>query len=193
VIRQRRARERLVSIENIETMSGGDQGELAAGQSEALERLSTLIRRLKPLDRQIIISYLEGMDASSVSEITGLSPANVAMKIHRIKNVLRRWFGQGGFMPSEFPVHDPQNIWQSQNTEPFKMPAAELRLKVQQHQKKAWLKAHLSIIIGLVLFVFFAWTFAKGGDVVPRMGLGLLSLWCLYSHIRRTGGFGRGG
>jgi RNA polymerase sigma-70 factor (ECF subfamily) len=77
-------------------MPGSDEGELAASQAEALERLSTLIQRLKPLDRQIIISYLEGMDASSVSEITGLSPANVAMKVHRIKNVLRRWFGERG-------------------------------------------------------------------------------------------------
>jgi RNA polymerase sigma-70 factor (ECF subfamily) len=96
VIRQRRIRNRLVSIENIETMPGSDQGELAASQTEALERVSKLIQRLKPLDRQIIVSYLEGMDASSIGEITGLSPANIAMKVHRIKNVLRRWFGEGG-------------------------------------------------------------------------------------------------
>ena len=96
VIRQSRIRSRLVSIEHIETMPGSDQGELAASQTEALERLSMLIQRLKPLDRQIIVSYLEGMDASSIGEITGLSPANIAMKVHRIKNVLRRWFGEGG-------------------------------------------------------------------------------------------------
>ncbi len=96
VIRQKRVRDKLVSIENIERLPGSDQNEFAASHSEALDRLSTLIQRLKPLDRQIIVSYLEGMDASSVSEITGLSPANVAMKVHRIKNVLRRWFGEGG-------------------------------------------------------------------------------------------------
>ena len=95
VIRQRRIRNRLVSIENIETTPGSDQGELAASQTEALERVSMLIQRLKPLDRQIIVSYLEGMDASSTSEITGLSPANIAMKVHRIKNILRRWFEEG--------------------------------------------------------------------------------------------------
>ena len=97
VIRQRRIRDRLVSIENIEAMPGNDQVELAASQSEAFERLSMLIQRLKPLDRQIIVSYLEGMDASSTSEITGLSPANIAMKVHRIKNILRRWFEQATF------------------------------------------------------------------------------------------------
>lgn len=96
VIRQSRIRNRLVSVEDIEAMPGSDRGELAASQAEALDRLSVLIQRLKPLDRQIIICYLEGMDASSTGEITGLSPANIAVKIHRIKNILRRWFGEGG-------------------------------------------------------------------------------------------------
>ena len=53
-------------------------------------------RLLKPLDRQVIISYLEGIEAASISEITGLSPENVAMRIHRIKNVLAKWFREGG-------------------------------------------------------------------------------------------------
>jgi RNA polymerase sigma-70 factor (ECF subfamily) len=61
-----------------------------------LERLSMLIRRLKPLDRQVIISYLEDMDAAAMGEITGLSPGNVAMRIHRIKNILSKWFHEGG-------------------------------------------------------------------------------------------------
>jgi RNA polymerase sigma-70 factor, ECF subfamily len=95
VIRQSRVRNKLVSIENIESMPGSDH-ELAASQTQALERLSALIQRLKPLDRQIIVSYLEGMDASSIGEITGLSPANIAMKVHRIKNILKRWFAEGG-------------------------------------------------------------------------------------------------
>ncbi len=55
-----------------------------------------LIRQLKPLDRQVIISYLEDMDAASIAEITGLSPANVAMRIHRIKHILARRFREGG-------------------------------------------------------------------------------------------------
>ena len=96
VIRQRRIRDSLVSIEDIESMPDNDQGELAASQAEALARLSMLIQRLKPLDRQIIVCYLEGMEANSIGEITGLSPANVAMKVHRIKNILKRWFDEGG-------------------------------------------------------------------------------------------------
>lgn len=96
VIRQSRIRKALVSVEDIEIASGSEQGERAADQAQALERLSMLIQRLKPLDRQIIVSYLEGMDASSIAEITGLSPANIATKVHRIKNILKRRFGAGG-------------------------------------------------------------------------------------------------
>jgi RNA polymerase sigma-70 factor, ECF subfamily len=96
VIRQRRIRESLASIEEIEGMPSLDQSEMLASQNQAIERLSILIQRLKPLDRQIIISYLEGMDAVATGEITGLSSANVAMKVHRIKNILKRWFVEGG-------------------------------------------------------------------------------------------------
>ncbi len=97
VIRQRRIREKLVDIEEIEEMPAENRGEHRVNQAQALKRLSMLIQRLKPLDRQIIVSYLEGMSANEVSEITGLSPANIAMKVHRIKNILKRWFGEGGF------------------------------------------------------------------------------------------------
>jgi len=97
VIRQRRIRKTLVSIEEIESMPSDDRSELIAHQNNALDRLALLIQRLKPVDRQIIISYLEGMDAASSAEITGLSAANVAMKVHRIKSVLKRWFHEGEF------------------------------------------------------------------------------------------------
>jgi RNA polymerase sigma-70 factor (ECF subfamily) len=61
-----------------------------------LERLLTLIRRLEPLDRRVILSYLEGMDAASIGEDTGISARNVATKIHRIKNILAHRFHEGG-------------------------------------------------------------------------------------------------
>jgi RNA polymerase sigma-70 factor (ECF subfamily) len=97
VVRQRRIRKTLVSIEEIENTPSNDLSELVARQNQALERLSLLIQKLKPLDRQIIVSYLEGLDAASTAEITGLSAPNVAMKVHRIKNILKRWFHQGEF------------------------------------------------------------------------------------------------
>jgi len=61
----------------------------------ALDRLTQLIQRLKPLDRQVILAWLEGLDAGAIGELTGLSSSNVATKIHRIKTLLTRQFHEG--------------------------------------------------------------------------------------------------
>ena len=53
-----------------------------------LERVMALIHSLDALDREIMLLYLEDLDAASISEITGLSARNVATKVHRIKSLL---------------------------------------------------------------------------------------------------------
>lgn len=85
-----------VGIEELENLAGRAEGEEATEQHDALIRIYELIHSLKPLDRQVMLAYLEGMDAASTSEITGLSARNVATKIHRIKQVLKSRF-QAGF------------------------------------------------------------------------------------------------
>lgn len=97
VISERRRNARLIRLEEIEgnndsgalrvrPASGGQAGDI--DRERALQDVQQLILKLRPLDRQIIISYLEGMDAASVAEITGLTTANIGMKIHRIKKIL---------------------------------------------------------------------------------------------------------
>jgi RNA polymerase sigma-70 factor (ECF subfamily) len=89
---ERRARPALlVSLEELnETPVAPD-----AERRLALDQLTQLIQRLKPLDREVILGYLEGMDAAAIGELTGLSARNVATKIHRIKNLLARSFQSG--------------------------------------------------------------------------------------------------
>jgi len=95
VMRQRRHNSRtLVGLEELENMPD-QQSAPDVDRREAVERLTALIRQLTPLDRQVILSYLEGMDAVSIAEITGLSPGNVGTKIHRIKAILARRFQEG--------------------------------------------------------------------------------------------------
>ena len=76
------------SFEEIERTLEGAEQPRDIDRERALRELQQVILRLRPLDRQIIISYLEGMDAASIADITGLTPANIAMKIHRIKKIL---------------------------------------------------------------------------------------------------------
>ena len=94
VMRQRRVKSYLLlSLEELDRVAAPPAPEL--DRREALSRLLALVQGLKPLDRQVILSYLEGMDAAAIGEITGLAPGNVATKIHRIKNILTRAFHQG--------------------------------------------------------------------------------------------------
>jgi len=58
--------------------------------------LMSLIQKLRPLDKQVMLLYLEGLEGEAIAEITGASPGSVATKIHRIKAVLARQFHQGG-------------------------------------------------------------------------------------------------
>jgi RNA polymerase sigma-70 factor (ECF subfamily) len=96
VIRDRRAHSRVfVGLEALDTVAGADAAEGAANRRHALERLLQLILRLKPLDRQVMLLYLEDVDAASIGEITGLSERNVATKVHRIKQLLARQFREG--------------------------------------------------------------------------------------------------
>jgi RNA polymerase sigma-70 factor (ECF subfamily) len=82
----------LVSLEELEDLADESDAERSLDESAVLARLAALIQRLKPLDRDVMVLYLEGTSASAIGEVTGLSPANVAQKIHRTKKVLQRHF-----------------------------------------------------------------------------------------------------
>lgn len=90
IMRRRRASAPLVDLDALEKEPGFVDGEAQATERYFVSRLLDRIRKLKPLDRQIILLYLEGEQAASIAEITGLSPTNVATKIHRIKRYLNR-------------------------------------------------------------------------------------------------------
>ncbi|MEQ9814340.1 MAG: sigma-70 family RNA polymerase sigma factor [Azospirillaceae bacterium] len=58
-----------------------------------LEAVTDLVRRLRPLDRQVMLLYLEGEDARTTAEVSGLTPGAVATRVHRFKALLARHFG----------------------------------------------------------------------------------------------------
>jgi RNA polymerase sigma-70 factor (ECF subfamily) len=94
VVRSRRLSSRLTDLENLQAeMPGIDEAQVDRQFSTA--RIFDLIRRLKPMDRQIIMLYLEGEEAGPIAKVTGLSPVNVATKIHRIKKTLKQDYVEG--------------------------------------------------------------------------------------------------
>ncbi len=70
--------------------------EAEAGDRQAVARLTALVQTLAPGDRQIVLLYLEGLEAAAIGEVCGLTPGAVATKLHRLKAVLANRFNTGG-------------------------------------------------------------------------------------------------
>jgi RNA polymerase sigma-70 factor (ECF subfamily) len=87
---------RLVSLDEIDDPAEENDFERGADRRISMERLLGLIRTLKPLDRQVVLLYLEGLDAASIGEVIGSSPGSVATKVHRLKKLLTRRFQDRG-------------------------------------------------------------------------------------------------
>jgi len=95
VVRSRRLSSGLVNLETLETETSTANASAQVDRQFSVAILMDLIRRLKPLDRQVILLYLEGEAAATIAEVTGLSAGNVATRIHRIKNVLKQKYLKG--------------------------------------------------------------------------------------------------
>jgi len=97
VVRQQRSNLRnLATLEEVE--SAPDPGDHKRGTEDRLilDQLYGFIHELKPLDRQLMLLYLEDTDMQSIAEITGLTSGAVRTQIHRIKKILTRRFHGGG-------------------------------------------------------------------------------------------------
>ena len=75
-------------LEEAESVLATDAGIDRTERRMELDRVMGLIHRLAPLDRQVMLLYLEDLDAATIGEATGLSARNVATKVHRIKALL---------------------------------------------------------------------------------------------------------
>jgi len=98
VAKERRTHQGAVALDVIADLP--DVADIGAQleQSDAIERLNAIIRRLGMPDRQIITLYLEGLDAAAIAEVVGLSPGAVATRVSRVKSHLARL------------VQEPENV-----------------------------------------------------------------------------------
>lgn len=92
VDRERRTRAPLVTLDEIEHLPDAQNVSAEVEESQAVAQLNAIIRTLGPPDRQIITLYLEGLDAASIAEVTGLSAGAVATRVSRLKAHLARLF-----------------------------------------------------------------------------------------------------
>ena len=91
VLRHRRSRAAdAVGLDEIDDVADDSKPDETADRNIMVEHLRNLIARLGPPDQQLMLLYLEGLDAAEIGEITGLTASNVATKIHRIKKIVAR-------------------------------------------------------------------------------------------------------
>lgn len=72
-----------------------DEQSIAAPEAESGEEIALLlrcVRELEPLDRALVLLYLDGNDHAAIAEVLGISASNVGTKLHRIKTRLRAAF-----------------------------------------------------------------------------------------------------
>lgn len=93
--RQRQRPAYTLSLEDAGEIVAVDDTEASVHERRSLDRLMDLVQRLREPDRQVVLLYLEDLDAAAIGDIVGLSPGAVATKIHRLKAVLAKMFLQG--------------------------------------------------------------------------------------------------
>ncbi|WP_077147326.1 RNA polymerase sigma factor [Sphingopyxis sp. KK2] len=84
-----------VSIEDVDLAADAPSPFDTADSNRAMAQILSIIDRLDPPDRQILLLYLEGVTGAEIGEVTGVSPDAVATKIHRFKAMLTRRFAMG--------------------------------------------------------------------------------------------------
>lgn len=92
VDKERRLNRAAVNLDDIVHLPSAANIAAETEESDAITRLNALIRQLKSPDRQIITLYLEGEDAQSIAEVTGLSVGAVATRVSRLKSALAKHF-----------------------------------------------------------------------------------------------------
>lgn len=89
-VQQHAGKAQMLELDEIEHLSDDRLDPAHTERRLDLQRVMALVHRLAPLQRELMLLYLEEMDATSMADITGLSARNVATKIHRIKALLAR-------------------------------------------------------------------------------------------------------
>lgn len=86
-LRRNKHHSQSVSLESAANVPYTDEGEFDA---ERYRQFQQLLSQLEPLEKAIITLWLDEHSYDEISQITGLSKNNVAVRLHRIKEKLMK-------------------------------------------------------------------------------------------------------
>jgi len=87
------------SLDDIEIADAAPSPFDAVESGQAMMLILSIVARLDPPDRQILLLYLEGVTGAEIADVTGVSPDVAAARIHRFKTMLTRRFAAAGEAP----------------------------------------------------------------------------------------------
>lgn len=64
----------------------------AEGDDENIRLLYRAIGSLTPAEKSLAVLYLDDLSYHEIAEITGITESNVGVRLHRIKEKLKKWF-----------------------------------------------------------------------------------------------------
>lgn len=79
-----------METENLSSVIDEEQLKQKLQEEENLNRLQTELNQLSVIDKMLISLLLEGLSMREISDVIGLTEPNTRVKIHRIKDDLRK-------------------------------------------------------------------------------------------------------
>jgi RNA polymerase sigma factor (sigma-70 family) len=89
--RRERTRTRHVISDEEHVLEAANETE---SQSEEMRVLYQFIERLDPLNKALVLLYLDGNNYQEIAEVVGISETNVATKISRLKSKMKQELGE---------------------------------------------------------------------------------------------------
>ena len=86
---RKEVRHREISVPFDETLHGTRAVPSSEIDEDRRRRLHSFIERQAPLDRALLLLYLEDKSQREISEILGITPTNVSTKVSRLKQKIR--------------------------------------------------------------------------------------------------------
>jgi RNA polymerase sigma factor (sigma-70 family) len=89
--RRERTRTRHVISDEEHVLEAANETE---SQSEEMQVLYQFIEGLDPLNKALVLLYLDGNNYQEIAEVVGISETNVATKISRLKSTMKQELGE---------------------------------------------------------------------------------------------------
>ena len=100
-LRLAQRRGRLFPREAADVAASATAGACANSNSQQMEsdlrHLYECIQRLPDLDKTLVSLFLEDASSKEIAEVTGISEANVRVRLHRLKKTLKQLWEESGY------------------------------------------------------------------------------------------------